>query len=95
MEEESVRSSMQGSRKQEELSIRDDIQEPSGPEELSQPAGRGDYRSSNEYPQQQRDGSAAYRTLRGANGGATPQQFYLREQRTNNGGYAQRPVSGN
>lgn len=93
MEEESVRSSMHASRKQEELSIRDDIQEPSGPEELIQHA-RGDFRSSNEYAQ--RDGSAggAYRPLRGTSGGATPQQFYLRDQRTT-GGFAQRPVSGN
>ena len=71
MDEESIRSSMQGSRRQEELSVRDDIQEPTGGDELAQPGGgpRGDFRSSNEYSL--RDGSAGaggYRPLRGSGG---------------------------
>ena len=69
---------MHGSRRQEELSVRDDIQEPTGPDELTQPVGsRGDFRSSNEYSL--RDGGAGgYKPLRGS-GGAQQQQFYLRD----------------
>ena len=99
MDEESVRSSKQGSRRQEELSVRDDIQEPTGPEEFYQPGGGRGFGSSNEYAQREGSAGGAYRPLRGSGGAQQQQQqFYLREssqgqyQRTN---YQQRPVSGN
>jgi len=59
---------MQARSRQEELSVRDDIHEPTGPDEQTQPGGgRGDFRSSNEYSL--RDGSAGgYKPLRGSGG---------------------------
>jgi hypothetical protein len=76
---------MQGSRRQEALSVRDDLHEPTGPDEQAQPGGgRGDFRSSNEYSL--RDGG--FRPLRGSGGAQQQPQFYLRD--SSQGQYNQR-----
>ena len=70
---------------QEELSVRDDLHEPTGPDEQVQPGGGrgGDFRSSNEYSLR----DSGFRPLRGS-GGAQQPQFYLRD--SSQGQYNQR-----